>query len=390
MKGEITVRAECLMPEKLLERAVAQGARFSEVRLEDGNALLIRCDAASAQILLEQCQRFRLPARTLSRRGKSALVDRMRARRTLPLGLIVCAALCWLFLSRVWLIDVGFTGEAARLGDPAALRSAAQARGVYPGMARSVDLDALGQELRADGGDYSHVGVSLRGIRLLIEAVPEVPSPSLYDVDAPRDLVAERDGIVLSATARSGELCVQPGDAVLRGQTLIRGEEKLSGEETRPIAALGEVIVRAWFTGEASLPMVKTVAEDTGRSAVAAKLVTPWFSLPIAQGGAFARERVTREYLPIGGLFLPVEIERVTHCEVAERDVPLDEALLRARLEALANADAMDILCREGPGAYEIRGRWTDFQRSGDTLTARAVIEISADAAVTREALINK
>ncbi len=387
MKGEVTVRVECLMPEKLLERALREGARFRSVRRTDAHALIVDCDEASAGILLDQCTRFRLPARTLARRGRSAFKAFARRRATLPLGLMLFAALCWLFLGRIWLVDVAFTGEAARLGDAAALESALKAAGVRPGISRDIDLDALGQALRAEAGNYSYVGARLRGVQLAIEAVPEVPSPPLYDVNAARDLVSDRDGIVLSAVARSGELCVQPGDTVRRGQLLIRGEEIAGAEETQPVAALGEVVVRAWFAGEAALPTKETRERFTGRSSAQSRLKTPWFSLALTEGEAYARQREEREYLPIGGLFVPVEIERATRREVEAREVALDRGALKGQLTSLAFADAALKLTREGPENYEILKRWIDFEAAGDRLVARAVIEISADAATTREAL---
>ena len=387
MRGEVTVRAECLMPEKLLERVLTCGARFDAVRLEGNHALIVDCDAASAQILLDQCERFHLPAGTLNRRGRSAFIEYARRRRTLPIGLMLCGMLCWLFLGRIWLVDMAFSGEAAHLGNAEALRNAAFSEGVHPGMRRDIDLDALGQRLLSSAGDYSYVGAHLRGIRLLIEAVPEVPSPALYDVDAARDLVSDRDGIVLSAEARSGALCVQPGDTVRRGQLLIRGEEQLSKEETRPIAALGEVIVRTWFTGEAALPLCEEHTEYTGRVSACAMLKTPWFSLPLTEGEIFPDQREDVQYLPIGGLFVPLEVQRTTCREVIRSAVPIDDKLLQERLRALAFADAALALQRDGLDNYEILDRWIDYEKTVGALTAKAVIEISADAAVTREAL---
>lgn len=388
MRGDVTVRAECLMPEKLLERALRQGARFGSVRREGAHALIAECDERSAAILLDLCERFRIPARALDRRGRSALRERAKRRATLPIGLALCVVLCWLFLSRVWLVEVAFSGEAAGLGDAQALLDLARERGIRPGISRQVDLDALGKELQAEAGDYSYVGARLRGIRLVIEAVPEVPSPPLYDVDAARDLVSDRDGIVLSAVARSGELCVQPGDAVRRGQLLIRGEELEAKDATRPIAALGEVIVRAWFTGEASLPLVEKQERFTGRSSASSRLVTPWFSLALADGETYAGQREEAQYLPIGGLFVPIEIKRVTRREVQALEVALDEDAFRDRLSPLAFADAALRLSRDGPADCEVLRRWVDFERQGGRLVARAVIEISADAATTRDALL--
>lgn len=375
------------MPEKLLERTLAKGACFSEVRRVGERGLLVECDAASAELLLNECARFRIDARVLARRGKSALAQFMRRRATLPVGLAVFAALCWLFLGRVWIIDAVFSGEAARLGDAAALRQAVQEAGIRVGMPRGLDLKALEQTLMAGAGDYSYVGAHLRGVRLVVEAVPEVPAPPVYDVAAARDLVADRDGVVLSAVARSGALCVAPGDAVRRGQLLIRGEEQATAEETRPIAALGEVIVRTWFTGEASSPLTETVERPTGRQSVSSALATPWFRLDISEGETYAEEASEAELLPIGGMFVPMGIERVTRRELESRAVARSADDLKARLAPLALADAAMRLSREGPKDFEILSRWIDCAREGDRLVVRAVIEISANAAVTREEL---
>ena len=230
-------------------------------------------------------------------------------------------------------------------------------------------------------------GARLQGVRLLIEAVPEAPAPPLYDVNAARDLVCARDGIVTSAVVRSGALCVKPGDAVRRGQVLIRGEEQATPEETRPIAALGEVVVRSWYTGEARLPLTQAVTADTGRRSTGARLSLLGLEWPIAQAAVYPSQRVTREYLPIGGLFVPLEIERVTHTEVRRQVEKLDEQVLRSRASALALADAQSTLRREGPARYTPGESWVDYSRSDGCLVARAVIEIQSDAAVTREAL---
>ena len=45
MRGEVTVRVRCLMPEKLIDRATAQGARFADMQLAEDNALVVHCDA---------------------------------------------------------------------------------------------------------------------------------------------------------------------------------------------------------------------------------------------------------------------------------------------------------------------------------------------------------
>lgn len=387
MRGEVTVRVRCLMPEKLIDRATARGARFDEVTLTGDNAMVVRCDAASARQLLALCRRFNLSAAIIRRRGGSAILQFARRRATLAAGIAVAVALCALFLTRLWFVDIAFTGERASLGDAEALARSLDALGIRPGMTRDIDTGILAQRLLAEDDRYSYVGARLHGVRLLVEAAPEAPAPAVYDVEAARDLVCARDGIVVSAVVRSGELCVKPGDAVRRGQVLIRGEEQATKEETRPIAALGEVVVRGWFTGEARLASTRMNTVDTGRRSTGAKLSAPGLEWPIAGAEEYPSQRVEREYLPIGGLFVPLEIERATNVETRRQATQIPAEALRAWAGALALADARTALRREGPTEYTPTRSWVDYSKSDGQLIARAVIEIQSDAAVTREAL---
>lgn len=387
MRDEITVRVRCLMPEKLIDRATAQGARFDGARLDGDSALVVRCDARSARLLLGLCRRFNLEACVTRRRGPSALRRFARRRGTLAAGIACALALSAWFLTRLWIVDVAFTGELAALGDPAALSRSLDAMGVRPGISRSVDTGLLAQRLLAQTDSYSYAGARLQGVRLLVEAAPEAPAPALYDVNAARDLVCAREGIVVSVVVRSGIPCVKPGDAVRRGQVLIRGEEQATKEETRPIGALGEVTVRSWFSGEARLPLRQSVTADTGRRSTGARLALMGMEWPITAARSYPSQRVERDYLPVGGLFLPLEIERFTNVETRRRELEISPSILRARAAALSLANARAALVREGPEAYIPGDSWVDYENIGGALVAKAVVEIQSNAAVTREAL---
>ena len=387
MRGEVTVRVRCLMPERLIDRATAQGARFASVQLAEDKALVVRCDPQSARLLLALCRRFRLEACVVRLRGLSALRRFVRQRVTLAAGIACAVILSAFFLTRVWIVDIAFTGELATLGDSAALSRTLDALGVRPGIDRSMDTGLLAQRLLARTDYYSYAGVRLQGVRLLVEAAPEAPSPALYDVNSARDLVCAREGIVVRVVARSGMPCVKPGDAVRRGQVLIRGEEQASKEQTRPIGALGEVIVRSWFSGEARLPLTQTDAVDTGRRSTGARLALLGLEWPISEAATYPSQRTERDYLPVGGLFVPLEIERYTNVEVLRQDSEIPREILQARAGALSLANARTALFREGPREYIPDDSWVDYKIIDDVLIATTVIEIQSDAAVTREAL---
>ena len=387
MNHDLRLRVEGAYPERLLERCLTQGARFAQVQRTGARTLILDTDERSAEIVLALCKRYGLNHRVLRHGGFSALLQGLRSRWTLALGLILCAALCWGFLSRIWIIDVAFTGPDAALGSAAALRRCIAAEGICPGMAASaVDANLLQKRLLASAGDYSFIGVRVQGVRLLVEASPEVPAPEVYEIARARDLVASRDGVVESVTVHSGEASVRPGDTVRRGQTLIRGEEDRSKEETNPVSALGEVIARCWYEGSAQASLEKQFVAPTGRSETACRLELLGFRASITECKGFPSEKLKTEILPVVGLFLPLEVVRTTHIEVEEHSEAVEEAALKARLTALARGEVQAQLTADGID-YELAAAWEDVSRSDGMLRVRAVYEITTDIAASRDAL---
>ena len=142
-----------------------------------------------------------------------------------------------------------------------------------------------------------------------------------------------------------------------------------------------------WFTGQARLPLTQARTVDTGRRSTGARLSVLGLEWPITRATEYPSQRVELEYLPIGGLFVPLEIERATHVETRQAQAEIPEQTLRERARALALADARTALRREGPARYIPGESWVDYEISDGALIAKAVIEIQSDAAVTRETL---
>ncbi|MBR1560515.1 MAG: sporulation protein YqfD [Clostridia bacterium] len=388
MKGEVRLLIRGLMPEKLMERAMDMGVRFRRVKTGDDHTFVADVSERDARKLLKLCQRFSIPAEVLKRRGASAFRRWLRRRWTLVPGLMVMALLIALALGRIWRVEVRFTGNAAERGDAGTFIELLNERGLRPGAGRDIDTAALADELLAEAGEYSYVSARVQGVVLQIEAAPEVEAPEVYDVDAPRSLYADRTGIVVSVNVEAGEPCVKPGDTVRKGQLLIRGAEKVAKEDSRAIAALGEVVVRAWYEGHAEGALTAEQARYTGRQSTSSALQTPWFEWRVAEGETFARQSATAEDVPIGGLFVPVKLRRVINRETELVREEGDRELLSSRLVALAMADARARLTAFGPVQYKIARSWVRYtQPTADTLRASAVCEIYTNAAAPYEAL---
>ena len=386
MNGDIRLRVEGLMLERLVQRAVNDGARLRSIRRDGPHALIIETDADGAALLGAMCERFSLPCQVLSRRGRDAMLRRLKRRATLlAAGLTFSAALA-LFFSRIWIVDVQLAG--GRGGNAPALNEALKDMNIRPGMAKSaVDTALLEDALSAASPDFSFVGVRLQGVRLLVEATAAVSAPELYELSGGRDLVAKCDGVIESVSVLAGAACVQPGDTVMRGQVLIRGDERISSEESRSIVALGTVAARTWHEGSASLPVTRTEKIRTGRMSVSSYLRLMNLAWPLTEGENYSSQETETQLLPVGGLFLPLEIRRTTTYETRTRTAQSDEAALKRVLSQLAFADAGAKLAQSHPDGCEITDRWIEYTQAGGVMHARAVYETKTDIAVTRDAL---
>lgn len=390
MNRDVRLQVEGSLLERLVEQALKEGAVFARIRRTGPRAMLTDTDARSADILTGLCRRYGYSCRTLRRGGKTALEELIRSRWTVLPGLILGIIICLLFLSRIWMVDVAFTGPNAQAGRKNAVLACLEKNGLRTGMAAwEIDTDLLQKQLMAEIGDCSFIGVRRQGIRLLVEASPEVDAPQLYAIEQPRDLVAARNGVVESITVYSGEACVKPGDTVLAGEVLIRGEEALTKEETTPVGARGEVIARCWYEGSAEGMMQSVVETRTGKTETGVRLTLLGLSLPLSKCEGFAREEIETEFLPVVGLFLPLQIERSTHWETVAETREADLGILEDRLATLARADAQARIA-SNEDACEIASSWTDAKQNGNTLQIRAVYEIYADIAAERDAPIEE
>jgi len=387
MTGVVRLRIEGLMLERLVQRALAEGAFFRMIQRRGPRVIILEANPAGAEILTALCERFSISCVVLSRRGPDAAFRRLKKRSTILAGIAAGLCVVALFLSRVWLIDIELAGD--RTADIRPLKAALSALGIRPGISRSaLDAAMLEDTLSAGADGFSFIGVRLQGVRLLVEAAPAVPAPELYTLDGSSDLVAKCDGIVTSINVLSGIACVKPGDTVIRGQVLIRGDERISKEETRSISAMGSVTARTWHTGTARTPTLRTETRRTGRASSSAELRLMGFALPLLKGESYSMQEEESETFPIGGLFLPLEIRRTTAWETTEATVSRDESLLKSQLSALAFAEAYAALTETHPDGCEIADRWIKYTTdSQGIMHARAVCETLTDIAVARDVL---
>ncbi len=319
-----------LMSEKLIQRAARAGVRFvkiektdartlnAHVRARDINTLKKLLDELKIEYTYHYCRRF---SRFL------------RERPALLASVFACCCLLYMLAGRVWIIDVG---DAPRLAE------FLSGRGVTAGVKRDlVDVSALSKALMAQMPEYAFVSVKLSGVKLTVRPVKADEAPHVFDLSDSRDIVSDRDAVILSVDALAGTPAVKAGDTVRRGDVLIAGTERKTPDgETYAVRASGVVMARTWTRADASVALYSREKLYTGRESVQADIVSPIWSRRLFGDNPFAAADKKTVKLAIGGLFVPANIVRTEWLEFQYVNASVPESGAKAVSEALALAKA--------------------------------------------------
>ena len=304
--------------------------------------------------------------------GLSRWRERLKARWTVCALTALALGMVLVSLRMVWAVELVDAGAYA--GD---VRAFLEEQGVRPFIWKSrVDAAALKEALEWRYPKVAWVEVGWRGTVLQVRLVEGTPMGETVDWHGSQDVVASRDGVVVSVVPLAGTAMCKPGDTVRKGQVLIAGVEREGTEGTRPVSARGIVTARVWDGARVRVSLRETQTVYTGAAFTRQSLCTPWFRLWPQEDSGFAQEDIHAEVTPLGGLFFPLWARRETCLEAQVSVVWRD--LEAARAEAgLAALRALG----EKAGRNEVFvDKWVDYcMIEGEILEAVAMGERHVD-----------
>ncbi len=232
--------------------------------------------ARKSGVTLDHCRRVGFPT----------VLKRYRLRPGLFLGGLLYLGLMLLLPCFVWSVEI----PEANPVQAAQIRSILADEGVGVGtFAPSVDFRRLKYRLMLEDDDVSFVSVNMQGSRAVVAVHFAKPAPEISD-KTPCNIVASRDGQIVSILVRNGIRCVQKGQTVQKGDLLVGGlvDTRLGYYAVHSDA---QIFARVTDMVSETVSLTQTVAERTGRVSVRRIWnlfgkeidVTPHFSCPYTQ-----------------------------------------------------------------------------------------------------------
>lgn len=384
LQGFVELKVEGVVPEKLINLAYLNGIEFWDVRQKKGSlsfCLLVR----DFKRLRPLARAARCRVRIRRRRGLPFFLRRVKGRKILLAGVFAFLGLLIYLSTFIWFVEVAGLKNVPRE------KVLAQARqlGLSPGVRRpSLRLEEIERGLLDSLPELSWVKINLHGTVALIDAAERSLPPPL-ETPGPCEVVAARDGLVLSVLVLSGQAVVRPGETVKQGQVLISGMLGGNGSPSagqnptpvREVDARGIVRARVWYQEYAEIPLDQVVRIRTGRSQEREVLRFGDQEIIWKGGGPvpfalYEEERKPSLTWQWRKSSFSVESVRVIYYELQEKHVLLtaEEAKAKARQMALDR-----ILAQLPPGAErtEVRAAVLSLpQAVGVTVTVETIEDI--------------
>lgn len=296
--------------------------------------------------------------RIVKRCGLPFLVQKMRRRPALWIGIIVMLFAITFASDRIWMIRIEGAETVRQETIDTLLKEYGLRTGARP---KGAVLIEAANDMSVRIPEAAWIGLDSEGVTLIVKVVEALPESEKTNLCATSDIVATKDGIVTAITVMRGQACVKVGDAVKKGDVLITGTVRWK-DTSYQTAAIGTVQAAVRYESVCELPASVTEAVLINETETVRSLCIGTFTI-LEKKPSYERYRLEESnMLPVSDRF-PVYCRIRTVQRIVLRDRELSEqeaeqtALMNARESALDTIPKDAMILNQYGTIRTIRGK---------------------------------
>lgn len=263
IRGYVIILVEGYFLEKFINICTHRQIFLWDVRRSKSTCMTLKTSLAGFKSVRPVARKAKCRVRIYRKKGLPFLINRYKRRKSFAIGAVVFAALFFIMGSYIW--DVEVIG-IEKLDQDRVLDVLAYA-GVKQGVLKfGVDTENAVNLLMMEIKELAWVGISVKGTRVRVQVTERIQPPELVPKDIPCNIVAKRDGVIKTISAKAGLESVKPGNTVSKGQVLISGSIPNRNDEKsfKLVHAIGAVRARTWYDGSSAVETVFYQKKRTG------------------------------------------------------------------------------------------------------------------------------
>lgn len=323
-------------PERFMNSAFKSGVQIWSQKTSGGklSGRMYVCDYKRSR---EKARKTGVRLKVIKRHGLPFFIHKNKKRAGLLAGSAVFFAVIVIMSSFVWTINI----EGVTMVSQNDIKELLRECGVYQGAKISeIDVQWTKRQLSHKYPMITWSAVNIYGSNVDV-IVKEGQEKNQPDISTPSDIVAKKDGFIISMETRDGANQVKPGESVLEGQLLVSSAMELEGMDTRFVRAQSKIMAQtseiAEFSSSVSADYIKSSGEGAERLGMDFFGICFPLTLNHLPGELFSKT-IEEKSLELNGVELPIglisqknypyTVEKIERTEdMLEKSLTIKEAL---------------------------------------------------------------
>lgn len=278
IRGYVEFEAKGSFPERLINLSLRKGINIYDTKGKDG-VLIGRVPKSQFSSLEKLSLRCAVDIKVIKCRGVPFIFEKNKNRWGLALGALLLVALCQLFSSFIWIIEVEPTPTVSEYK----IRQALKEQGLYSGAWKeSIIPDTVERETMRELGSFGWMSINITGTCAKVGLSEKYsPSDNQGDETRPCNIKAKKDGQIVKMDIKSGANVAKLGDAVTKGDLLVSGAVSTENGGDFLSPSIGNVYAETTITKTVTQPLEYSQKLPSGKTTQRSMLEFAWLKIPL-------------------------------------------------------------------------------------------------------------
>lgn len=372
-RGYVVFKLEGLNFERVLNLAIEKGIYLWDIHKINYTTIEAKVGIKGYKELLKILKKTGCRSKIQLKIGYPFFILRLKRKKIVAVGLIICLLLIISFTSFIWNIQIQGNIDISKQDILTSLENMGVKVGTFKYDLNSSDIK---DNLLINYDKLAWVGVEIKGTKIKIEIVEKEREPSKIDKSLPCHIVAKKDGIVEKVIAKNGDALVKKGDIVRKNQILISGKIEREEGLLRLVHSFGEIHARTFYEKTHKIPILKVSKIKTGRKFTKRIFKFGEISFLISKGNVpfdkYIIETKNKSLTKWRKIKIPVEIVIEEYYEIIEKKKKVSKDALEKSLKDFLIVN----LIKEIPEDAKILSQTINYKKDRNAIWGHLTVEV--------------
>ncbi len=342
LRGYVIIEVSGFSVERFLNLAAHKGIYLWDIDKTD-KGIRVKVSIKGFKMLKNAAKKTHCRIKINRKQGFPFLLHKYRKRKTLALGILFFIIALYFLSSFVWTIEIAGNERISKED----LKAYCLEVGLKPGAYKNkLDLRQIENSFLNKFNDISWISINIKGTKAKVELTETILKPQMIDRNTPCDIIASKDGLIVSIVTNAGTPKVKQKDVVEKGDILVSGQ-LLIGEEgaetVRYVHAAAEVKAKLWYELklEEDIKYNEKIYTGQTKKSYSINVLNQKFNIPTTSIDYTTYDKITNiKRLDLGGDFnLPfaLVIDEYREYKLNEKTRSVEEvkSLIQSKLDKL-------------------------------------------------------